>query len=58
MKIIFESDTEEDFLEIQLTEREIKSLLAYHAAEGSKTFKEELRKPLNIFIRRGPNATV
>lgn len=57
MKVIFESDTEEDFIEIQLTEREIKSLLTYHAVEASKEFKEELRKPINLFIRRGPNAT-
>ncbi len=56
MKIIFESDTEEDFIEVQLTEREIKSLLTYHAVEASKDFKDQQKKPINIFIRRGPNA--
>lgn len=55
MKIIFDQDHEEEFLEIVLTEREIKDMLSYHAMESRQTIKK--KKPLNIFIRRASYAT-
>jgi hypothetical protein len=52
MKIIFEQEKEEDYVEIWLSEIEIKDLLSYHPVEGILTSEEEFRKPLNVFIRR------
>lgn len=52
MKILVDSDKEEDFIEIQLTETEIKDLLRYHPIDGTLESEEDFKKPLNIFIRR------
>ncbi len=52
MKILVDSDTEEDFIEIQLSEKEIKDLLSYCPIDGTYHYEEEFQKPLNIFIRR------
>jgi len=55
MKVIFDADHEEEFLEIILTEREIKDMLSYHAMEARQLIKK--KKPLNIFIRRASHAS-
>jgi len=51
MEIVFERDSEENFLEIQLTEKEIKNILSYHMID-KYTPDYDKKKRLNISIRR------
>jgi hypothetical protein len=57
MKMLYEHDSEEDFIEIHLTEKELKDILKDKPI--TKDFPAALneRRSLNIFIRRGANAT-
>lgn len=56
MKFIYEHDEEEDFIEIHLTDKELKDILK--GIPASKDFPAGIneRRYLNIFIRRGPDA--
>jgi hypothetical protein len=52
MKVIHESDKEEEYIEIHLSEKEIRDLLLLYHLEYTSKSDEEFRKPLNIFIRK------
>lgn len=57
MKFIYEHDSEEDFIEIHLTEKELKDILK--GIPATKDFPAVLneRRSTNVYIRRGANAT-
>lgn len=52
MKIFYDSDKEEEFIEIQLTQEEIKKLNLQYPVSGICEFTQEFKKPINIFIRK------
>lgn len=52
MKIVQESDADENFIEIQLSLEELQNLIKFYPIEGSTQSEEEFSKPTNIFIRR------
>lgn len=56
MRLIYEHDQEEDFVEIHLTEKELKDILKGDPV--AKDFPAALheRRNTNIYIRRGANA--
>lgn len=56
MKFIYEHDEEEDFVEIHLTEKELKKLLHDEPITGSEPACLHSKRSTNIFIRRGLNA--
>ncbi len=57
MKFIYEHDEEEDFVEIHLTERELKGLMRDVPVTGSVPACLHSKRSTNVFIRRGLNAT-
>lgn len=52
MKIIYEDDKEENFIEVQLSLEELQNLIKFYPVDGSTKSDEEFCKPTNIFIRR------
>ena len=56
MKFIYEHDEEEDFVEVHLTEKELKGLLHDEPVTGSVPACLHTKRSTNVFIRRGLNA--
>lgn len=52
MKILYDSDKDEEFIEIQLTQEEIKKINLNYPVSGVCIFTEEFKKPINVFIRK------
>ena len=57
MKFIYEHDEEEDFVEVHLTEFELKKLMHDEPISGSVPACLHSKRSTNVFIRRGLNAT-
>lgn len=56
MKFIYEHDEEEDFVEVHLTEKELKGLLHDEPVACSVPACLHTKRSTNVFIRRGLNA--
>jgi len=56
MKLIYEHDSEEDFIELHLTEKELKDILKGIPVTKDYPAAINERRNLNIFVRRGANA--